>query len=112
MTDLLDKVMDIEKIPVNAIQKIRICMLMSMPHPIHLHGQQFQIISGKSTEQDGSTYNTVWHGFINSDWKTILVMPAREIDIIKPSKTTLDFFFITVTIWNTNLGMMRNFYVS
>ena len=30
-------------------------MMMSMPHPIHLHGQQFRVISRTLMDQDGSS---------------------------------------------------------
>jgi len=136
----MDEAMDIEKIPVNTIQKIRISndhgsmgdgmgmgmggmgggrmggmgMMMSMPHPIHLHGQQFQVISRTLMEQDSSSYATVRDGFINSGWKdTVLVMPGEEIDIIKPFEDyTGLFLYHCHNLEHEDLGMMRNFYVS
>lgn len=132
----MDEVMDIEKIPVNTIQKIRISnahgsmgggmggmggrgmggmgMMMSMPHPIHLHGQQFRVVSRTLTDQDNSIYATVRDGFINSGLKdTVLVMPGEEIDIIKPFEDyTGLFLYHCHNLEHEDLGMMRNFYVS
>jgi FtsP/CotA-like multicopper oxidase with cupredoxin domain len=137
---------DIEKIPVNTIQKIRIFhdnqmmggmggggmggggmggmrggrggmgmmgMMMSMPHPIHLHGQQFQILSRKQTKQSNS-YDTVKKGFINSGWKdTVLVMPGEEIELLKPFQDyTGLFLYHCHNLEHEDMGMMRNFNVS
>lgn len=121
--------LDIEKIPFNTIQKIRIFhdnqmmggmggggmmgMMMSMPHPIHLHGQQFQILSRKQTQQNKS-YDTVNNGFINSGWKdTVLVMPGEEIEILKPFQDyTGLFLYHCHNLEHEDMGMMRNFHVS
>ena len=60
-------------------------MMMSMAHPIHLHGQQYQIISRKIEGMRKEEYETVKDGFIDTGWKdTVLVMPGEEIEIIKP----------------------------
>jgi suppressor of ftsI/bilirubin oxidase len=141
--------MDIERIPVNTIQKIRITNelggmgdmgemggmrgsgmgggmggmrggrmggmgMMAMPHPIHLHGQQFRIVSRTITHEDAGSYATVREGFINSGWKdTVLVMPGEEIDIIKPFEDyTGLFLYHCHNLEHEDLGMMRNFYVS
>lgn len=120
-----------EKIPVNTIQRIRIFhdsramgrgmrggrggmgMMMSMPHPIHLHGQQFQILSRKQNNSS-SGYDTVKDGFIHSGWKdTVLVMPGEEIEIIKPFKDYSGLFLYHChNLEHEDMGMMRNFYVS
>lgn len=119
--------MEFEKIPVNSVQKIKLShddramrggrggmgMMMSMPHPIHLHGEQFQILSRTQNNQS-SGYDTVKDGFINSGWKdTVLVMPGEEIEIIKPFKDyTGLFLYHCHNLEHEDMGMMRNFYVS
>lgn len=136
----MGNVMDIEKIPVNTIQKIRIFheshqmhggrggmgggmrggrgggmgMMMSMAHPIHLHGQQFQILSRQLTDQQATGgYDTVKQGFINSGWKdTVLVMPGEEVTIIKPFEDyTGLYLYHCHNLEHEDLGMMRNFLV-
>lgn len=129
--------MDIEKIPVNTIQKIRIFhdnqgmgggmrgrmgggrggmgmmgMMMAMPHPIHLHGQQFQILSRKQNDPNDS-YETVKDGFISSGWKdTVLVMPGETIEIIKPFEHYSGLFLYHChNLEHEDMGMMRNFHV-
>lgn len=124
-----------EQIPVNTIQKIRIFhdtqamggmggdmgrgrmggmgMMRAMPHPIHLHGQQFQILSRKQNNSD-SSYDTVNKGFINTGWKdTVLVMPGEEIEILKPFQDYSGLFLYHChNLEHEDMGMMRNFYVS
>ncbi|SCY38436.1 multicopper oxidase family protein [Nitrosospira sp. Nsp13] len=127
--------MDIERIPVNTIQKIRITNepggmgggmggmrggrmggmgMMATPHPIHLHGQQFRVVSRTMTHEDTGSYATVREGFINGGWKdTVLVMPGEEIDIIKPFEDyTGLFLYHCHNLEHEDLGMMRNFHVS
>ena len=127
----LQDYMELEKIPVNTVQRIKIFhdsramggrrrgggggmgMMMSLPHPIHLHGQQFQILSRTQNNQS-SEYDTVKNGFIHSGWKdTVLVMPGEEIEIIKPFKDyTGLFLYHCHNLEHEDMGMMRNFYVS
>ncbi|MCB1985607.1 MAG: multicopper oxidase domain-containing protein [Burkholderiales bacterium] len=131
----MDDYLDIEKIPVNTIQKIRIYheggmgmgqggmgggrgmgmmgMMRAMPHPIHLHGQQFQILSRKNSKEN-SAYDTVKKGFIQNGWKdTVLVMPGEDIEIIKPFQDyTGLFLYHCHNLEHEDMGMMRNFYVS
>lgn len=123
--------LDMEKIPVNTIQKIRIFhegrggggmrggrgrgmmnMMLSMPHPIHLHGQQFQILSRRQS-QPSEAYDTVKEGFIHSGWKdTVLVMPGEDIEIIKPFQDyTGLFLYHCHNLEHEDMGMMRNFNV-
>ena len=123
---------DIEKIPVNTLQRIKIFhetgmgmgrmgggmrggmgMMMSQPHPIHIHGQQFQILSRTQTNPKSSGYDTIKAGFVDSGWKdTVLVMPGEEVEIIKPfhDHTGL-FLYHCHNLEHEDMGMMRNFYV-
>lgn len=128
-----------EKIPVNTLQRIRISnanpgmgggmgggmrggrgggmmgmgMMMAQPHPIHLHGQQFQILSRKPAYGD-NTYAAIKDGFINNGWKdTVLVMPGEEVEIIKPfTDYTGLFLYHCHNLEHEDMGMMRNFFVS
>jgi len=124
----LEKVLDFERVPVGSIKKIKIFhehgmgmmgggmgggMMMSMAHPIHLHGQQYQIISRKMEGMRKDEYATVKDGFIDSGWKdTVLVMPGEEIEIIKPFQDFKGFFLYHChNLEHEDLGMMRQFYV-
>lgn len=88
-------------------------MMMSMPHPIHLHGQQFQVLSRRQNNSD-SSYDSVKKGFIDSGWKdTILLMPGEEIQILKPFNDYTGLFpYHCHILEHEDMSMMRNFYVA
>ena len=88
-------------------------MMMSQPHPIHIHGQQFQIVSRTQANPQSSGYDTVKDGFINSGWKdTVLALPGEEIEIIKPFQDhTGLFLYHCHNLEHEDMGMMRNFWV-
>ena len=88
-------------------------MMMGMAHPIHLHGQQYQVLSRKRTGMESEGYETVKDGFIDSGWKdTVLVMPGEEIQIIKPFQDYKGLFlFHCHNLEHEDLGMMRQFYI-
>lgn len=113
----MDSVMEIEKIPLNSLQLIEIYhehrgMMMSMPHPIHLHGQQFQVIS-RTVDSARSQYDTVREGFVDGGWKdTVLVMPGESVKIIKPFEDYKGrFMYHCHNLEHEDLGMMRDFLV-
>ena len=88
-------------------------MMMSMAHPIHLHGQQFQVLSREIEGMRQEEYKTVSQGFINSGWKdTVLVMPGEEIVIAKPFEDYKGLFLYHChNLEHEDLGMMRQFYI-
>ncbi|WP_198244415.1 multicopper oxidase family protein [methane-oxidizing endosymbiont of Gigantopelta aegis] len=89
-------------------------MMLSMAHPIHLHGQQYQVISRKMEGMRKAEYDTVKDGFIDTGWKdTVLVMPGEEIEIIKPFQDYKGLFLYHChNLEHEDLGMMRQFLVS
>ncbi len=89
-------------------------MMLSMAHPIHLHGQQYQVISRKMEGMRKAEYDTVKNGFIDTGWKdTVLVMPGEEIEIIKPFQDYKGLFLYHChNLEHEDLGMMRQFLVS
>ena len=87
-------------------------MNITMPHPIHLHGQQFEIMS-RSIAGDTSDYDTVREGFIDSGLKdTVLVMPKERIKIIKPFQDYKGLYLYHChNLEHEDMGMMREFLV-
>lgn len=87
--------------------------MMSMAHPIHLHGQPFQIVSRSIDSAHESDYATVKQGFINSGLKdTVLVMPGETVRIIKPFQDYKGLFmFHCHNLEHEDMGMMREFMV-
>lgn len=122
----MDKVDAAEKVALGSHKKIRIFHehteggmgmmggMMHMAHPIHLHGQQYQVISRKTTHVNAENYATVSEGFLDKGWKdTVLLTPGEEIEIIKPFEDyTGLFLYHCHNLEHEDLGMMRQFYVS
>jgi len=88
-------------------------MMMSMAHPIHLHGQYFQILSRTIGMGEGDDYATVKDGFIEGGWKdTVLVMPGESVKIIKPFQDFRGLFMYHChNLEHEDMGMMRDFLV-
>jgi FtsP/CotA-like multicopper oxidase with cupredoxin domain len=87
--------------------------MMAMAHPIHLHGQPFQIVSRSVDSSSESDYTTINQGFINSGLKdTVLVMPGETVRIIKPFQDYKGLFmFHCHNLEHEDMGMMREFLV-
>jgi FtsP/CotA-like multicopper oxidase with cupredoxin domain len=87
--------------------------MMSMAHPIHLHGQQFQILSRSADDADPRDYATMSEGFISSGWKdTVLVTPGERVRIIKPFGDFKGaFMYHCHNLEHEDMGMMRQFIV-
>ena len=87
-------------------------MDLSMAHPIHLHGQSFEIAS-RSFSGDSTAYDTVREGFIDSGLKdTVLIMPMERIKIIKPFHDFKGLFLYHChNLEHEDMGMMREFSV-
>ncbi len=87
--------------------------MMAMAHPIHLHGQQFQIVSRSVSADSEADYATVRDGFIESGLKdTVLVMPGEKVRIIKPFQDFKGLFMYHChNLEHEDMGMMRDFLV-
>jgi FtsP/CotA-like multicopper oxidase with cupredoxin domain len=88
-------------------------MMFSMAHPIHLHGQQFEIISRTIGAEETEDYATVKEGFVDSGLKdTVLVMPGEKVRLIKPFQDFRGLFvYHCHNIEHEDMGMMRDFLV-
>jgi len=86
--------------------------MMSMAHPIHLHGQQFEIVE-RSFEGDEDAYASIRDGFIDSGLKdTVLVAPGERLRIVKPFGDFKGrFMYHCHNLEHEDAGMMREFSV-
>ncbi|MFA5924104.1 MAG: multicopper oxidase domain-containing protein [Methylococcaceae bacterium] len=111
-----------EIIPVNTLQLIEFDngfsggmhgMMMDMPHPMHLHGEQFQIVKREVNSGAQENYQTVAPGFINSGWKdVVLVMPGKKVTILKPFNDFKGMFMYHChNLEHEDMGMMRDLLV-
>jgi hypothetical protein len=87
--------------------------MMAMAHPIHLHGQQFQIISRSIADNNNEAYASVRQGFVDTGLKdTVLVMPGETVRIIKPFQDFKGLFMYHChNLEHEDMGMMRDFLV-
>jgi suppressor of ftsI len=84
-----------------------------MAHPIHLHGDQFQVISRSVSGARADAYATVKDGLISSGLKdTVLVMPGETVRLIKPFHHFKGvFMYHCHNLEHEDMGMMRDFLV-
>jgi FtsP/CotA-like multicopper oxidase with cupredoxin domain len=87
--------------------------MMSMAHPIHLHGQPFEIVSRAFEGDDDDAYATIRDGLIDSGLKdTVLVAPGERVRIVKPfSDFKGRFMYHCHNLEHEDAGMMREFSV-
>ncbi len=111
-----------EIIPVNTLQLIEFDngfsadmngMMMAMPHPMHLHGEQFQIVKREVNSGSQESYQTVAAGLMNSGWKdVVLVMPGEKVTILKPFNDFKGLFMYHChNLEHEDMGMMRDLLV-
>ena len=78
--------------------------MMDMPHPMHLHGKQFQVL-----ERGGVRHS----GYVDEGWKdTVLVMPGERIKIlVRFEDYPGTFFYHCHNLEHEDIGMMRNYLI-
>lgn len=88
-------------------------MHMEMPHPMHLHGEQFQIVKREIKTASQSGYASVASGFIDSGWHdTVLVMPGEKVTVLKPFNDYAGVFMVHChNLEHEDMGMMRDLLV-
>lgn len=86
---------------------------MSVPHPIHLHGLQFQILERKIPASNRDGWNTLSEGFVDEGWHdTVLVYPGEKVKIlVKFDDFTGLYLFHCHNLEHEDMGMMRNYRV-
>ncbi|MDZ4084074.1 MAG: multicopper oxidase domain-containing protein [Bdellovibrionales bacterium] len=78
--------------------------LAGMPHPIHVHGTQFQVLSRQSGKFTGA---------MDLGWKdTVLLMPGDKVRVIKRFNTHKGMFvYHCHNLEHEDMSMMRNFII-
>jgi FtsP/CotA-like multicopper oxidase with cupredoxin domain len=87
--------------------------MMRMPHPVHLHGLQFQIIERDVSEMQRDVWETVKDGFIDEGWQdTFLLMPGMKVKIaLRFEDYTGIYVYHCHNLEHEDMGMMRNYEV-
>lgn len=111
-----------EIVPVNTVQLMEFDNgfhhgmgggMMGMPHPMHLHGEQFQVVKREVRNKSAKGYASVSEGFLDKGWKdTVLVMPGEKVTILKPfNDYTGIFMYHCHNLEHEDMGMMRDLLV-
>lgn len=111
-----------EVMPLNTLQLIEfdngfsgggMGMMMAMPHPMHLHGEQFQVVKREVNSGSQDNYQMVAAGFVKGGWKdTVLVMPGEKVTILKPFNDFKGIFMVHChNLEHEDMGMMRDLLV-
>jgi FtsP/CotA-like multicopper oxidase with cupredoxin domain len=110
-----------ERIPLDSVQLIEFVnppgrghgMMAAMPHPMHIHEQQFQILRRESFPGWEAEHAKLAAGFVDEGLKdTVLVLPGQRVTILKPfEKFTGLFLYHCHNLEHEDRGMMRNFLV-
>lgn len=86
-------------------------MKIEMPHPMHIHGVLFQVLSRQITPGYESVYQELSAGFIDDGWKdTILVMPGEKVQaLVRFEDYAGTFVYHCHNLEHGDAGMMRNY---
>jgi FtsP/CotA-like multicopper oxidase with cupredoxin domain len=78
--------------------------MMQMPHPMHIHGLQFQILGRE---------NVTHNGYVDEGWKdTVLLMPGERVKLlVKFEDFTGLYLYHCHNLEHEDMGMMRNYLV-
>lgn len=88
-------------------------MMGGMPHPIHIHGLQFQVIERSIASSHDSAWRSLSAGLVDEGWKdTVLVMPGERVKLLLRFRDYAGLFLYHChNLEHEDLGMMRNYRV-
>jgi blue copper oxidase len=86
---------------------------MRLPHPMHIHGLQFQILKREITSGGRADWATLSDGFVDEGWHdTVLVMPGERVRVLlKFEDFTGLYLYHCHNLEHEDMGMMRNYRV-
>jgi hypothetical protein len=88
--------------------------MMQMPHPVHIHQVQFNVLERDTSEMDPAVWNSIKDGFIDEGWQdTVLLMPGMKIKVIMHFSDFKGLFLYHChNLEHEDMGMMRNFKIT
>lgn len=105
-----------ERVPFDALEVwefVNETRPMTMSHPLHIHGAQFQILERRVMPEFAEGWDSVRHGYVDEGWKdTFLVMPGERVKLlIRFSDFQGEYVYHCHNLEHADGGMMRNFRV-
>ena len=96
-----------EIVQLNALEAWEFANLSMVPHPMHVHGLQFQVIERQLAEE------SVRAGYVDDGWKdTVLVMPGERVKVLlKFQDYSGLYLYHCHNLEHEDMGMMRNYLV-
>ena len=85
--------------------------MMQMPHPVHIHQLQFNILNRNSDNVDRNLWNAVKEGFIDKGRQdTVYLLPGMYMDLVLRFEDFKGLFLYHChNLEHEDMGMMRNF---
>jgi blue copper oxidase len=86
---------------------------MAMPHPIHIHAGQFQVLEREVAPQWQAAADTLRAGFVDEGWKdTFLLLPGERVRLrMRFERYSGLFLYHCHNLEHEDAGMMRNFLI-
>lgn len=87
--------------------------MMSLAHPIHIHGVQFRVVGRQVTLAGMVGWQTVKDGLIEEGWKdTVLVMPGEQVKLLmRFADYSGLYLYHCHNLEHEDMGMMRNYLI-
>jgi blue copper oxidase len=88
--------------------------MMQMPHPVHIHQLQFNIVNRNSDNVDRNLWNAVKEGFIDEGPQDIVyLLPGMYVDLVMRFEDFKGLFLYHChNLEHEDMGMMRNFEIT
>ena len=98
---------------INRSQGMGMMGMMNMPHPVHVHGLQFQVLDRDFLSSRPPGWETVKDGFVDQGLKdTVLLLPGMRIKILLKFEDYPGLFLYHChNLEHEDMGMMRNYLV-
>lgn len=86
---------------------------MSLPHPMHVHGLQYQVVERQVDASARAAWATLSEGLVDEGWHdTVLVMPGERVKVLlKFEDFTGLYLYHCHNLEHEDMGMMRNYRV-
>lgn len=87
---------------------------MDIPHPMHIHGLQFQVLERDWNNVDSDAWQDLAEGIVDEGWHdTVLVLPGEKVKLLMRFEDfTGLYLYHCHNLEHEDMGMMRNYLVS